>query len=52
MTVYIFENSYYIGEDEGVIANALRFEKIEELEEGKVLSVTDGALSVAEEEQI
>ena len=51
MEVHIFKNSYYIGNDESVIANALRSEEIE-LEEGKTVSVTDGVLSIVDEEQI
>ena len=51
MKVYLFENSYYIGTDENVIANALSSEEVE-LEEGKSLSVTDEALSIIDEEQI
>ena len=44
MKVYIFENSYYIGEDKNVSDNALRNEDIE-LQEGYELKVVDGELS-------
>jgi hypothetical protein len=43
MKVYIFKNSYYIGEDEMVTANALSSEEVE-LADGYELKVTDGVL--------
>ena len=44
MKVYIFENSYYIGEDEKVTANALSSEEVE-LADGYEFKVTDGVLT-------
>ena len=44
MKVYIFKNSYYIGEDEMVTANALSSEEVE-LADGYEFKVTDGVLT-------
>ena len=44
MKVYIFKNSYYVGEDEKVTANALSSEEVE-LADGYELKVTDGVLT-------
>jgi len=44
MKVYIFENSYYIGEDEMVTVNALSSEEVE-LADGYEFKVTDGVLT-------
>jgi len=44
MKVYIFKNSYYIGENETVTANALRSEEVE-LADGYEFKVTDGVLT-------
>ena len=44
MKVYIFKNSYYIGDDEKVMANALSSEEVE-LADGYELKVTDGVLT-------
>ena len=44
MKVYIFKNSYYIGEDEKVTANALSSEEVE-LADGYEFKVTDGVLT-------
>ena len=43
MKVYIFENSYYIGDDEKVMANALSSEEVE-LADGYEFKVKDGVL--------
>ena len=44
MKVYIFKNSYYIGEDATVIANALSSEEVE-LADGYEFKVKDGVLT-------
>lgn len=44
MKVYIFKNSYYVGEDEKVTANALSSEEVE-LADGYEFKVTDGVLT-------
>jgi len=44
MKVYIFKNSYYVGEDEKVTANALSSEEVE-LTDGYELKVKDGVLT-------
>lgn len=44
MKVYIFKNSYYVGEDEKVTANALSSEEVE-LADGYELKVKDGVLT-------
>lgn len=49
MKVYVFPNSYYIGEDAEVIKNSLRSEEVE-LKEGETIKVVDGKISIVEEE--
>ena len=50
-TVYIFQNSYYIGEDENVIKNALRSEEVE-IADGYTPKVVDGVLTLVEESDV
>ena len=50
MKVYIFKNSYYIGDDEKVMANALSSEEVE-LADGYEFKVTDGVLSQRKSER-
>ena len=45
MKVYVFENCYYIGEDETVISNAIRCEEVE-LKEGESIKVVDGNIEI------
>ena len=49
MKVYIFENSYYIGECQEIIDKAIRCEDVE-LKENEEIKVTDGNIEIIEKE--
>jgi len=51
MKVWIFENSYYIGNDTGVTKNAIRSEEII-VPEGKELRVIDSKVSFVDAEDL
>ncbi len=49
MTVYIFENSYYVGTDKIITTKALRSEEVE-VPSGKTLKIVDSKVIFAEDE--
>ena len=49
MRVYVFKNSYYVGTDENVIKNALRYEDIT-VPKDKELRIVNGEISFVDRE--
>ena len=49
MTVYIFQNNYYIGECQEIIDKAIRCEDVD-LKENEEIKVVDGTLDIIEKE--
>jgi hypothetical protein len=49
MLIHIFQNNYYIGNDESIIKNAIRSEDIT-IPEGKVIQVVNGEITFIDAE--